>query len=84
MNAATAKNNMIPFGAIQNEMGINAAENSLPRMKTIKEVSELTGLPYSLLRNLCIQKKITYFRTGKKYLINYDKFIDFLNTGENA
>ena len=54
----------------------------LPKMKTLKEMSELTGLPYAMLRNLCMQNKIVYIRTGKKYLINYDRFIDFLNQGQ--
>lgn len=59
-------------------------KQKLPVMKPIKEMSELTGLSYTLLRSLCIQNKIIFIKTGKKYLINYDKFIDFLNSGEPA
>ena len=74
-----------------NIIDINRAENiqplavdsvQLPKMKTLREMSELTGLSYAMLRNLCIQNKIVYIRTGKKYLINYDRFIDFLNQGQ--
>lgn len=54
----------------------------LPNMKSIKEMTQLTGLSYSFLRQLCLQNKIIHIRTGKKYLINYDRFIDYLNTGE--
>lgn len=54
----------------------------LPNMKSIKEMTQLTGLSYSFLRQLCLQNKIVHIRTGKKYLINYDRFIDYLNTGE--
>lgn len=54
----------------------------LPNMKSIKEMAQLTGLSYSFLRQLCLQNKIIHIRTGKKYLINYDRFIDYLNTGE--
>lgn len=56
----------------------------LPRMKTIKEMVELTGLPYTFFRGLCVQNKIVYIKTGKKYLINYDRFIDYLNSGEQS
>ena len=48
-------------------------------MKTIKEMMELTGLSYTFLRKLCMQNEIVHIRTGKKYLINYDKFVDYLN-----
>lgn len=51
-------------------------------MKPIKEMVELTGLSYSFLRQLCMQNKIVHIRSGKKYLINYDRFIDYLNIGE--
>lgn len=54
----------------------------LPNMKSIKEMVELTGLSYSFLRQLCMQNKIVHIRSGKKYLINYDRFIDYLNIGE--
>ena len=55
---------------------------NLPRMKSIKEMVELTGLAYSHLRGLCVQNKIVFIKTGKKYLINYDRFIDYLNHGD--
>lgn len=51
----------------------------LPVMKTIKEMVELTGFTYMHLRNLCLENKIVHVRAGKKYLINYDRFVDYLN-----
>ena len=56
----------------------------LPRMKSLKEMVELTGFSYHFLRNLCLQNKIVHVKTGKKYLINYDRFIDYLNSGESS
>lgn len=56
----------------------------LPKMKTINEMVELTGLPYTFFRGLCVQNKIVYVKTGKKYLINYDRFVDYLNSGERS
>lgn len=53
-----------------------------PRMLTIKQTAAETNLPYELIRKLCLQNKIVFIRTGNKYLINYEKFIDYLN-GEN-
>lgn len=54
----------------------------MPMMKTIKQIMEETGLSYKYLVKLCQQNRITHIRTGKKYLINYEKFIEFLNVGD--
>ncbi len=51
-------------------------------MKTIKQCQELTGLPYSAIRNLCVQNKIKYFRSGTKYYIYVESLIQFLSRGE--
>lgn len=53
----------------------------IPEMVTISELSERTGLPYSFIRKLCIQNKIVHIRSGNKYLINFNRFLEFLNTG---
>jgi len=55
--------------------------SSIPRMRTIKEASIETGLPYHTIRQLCLDGKITYIKAGNKYLVNLDRFIDFLNAG---
>lgn len=69
-NLTVIKNNAVP-----EDMGTKA----LPQMKPIKEMMALTGLSYTYLRQLCLEGKIVHIRAGKKYLINYDRFIDFLN-----
>lgn len=51
----------------------------VPEMLTLKQVSERTNLSYNYLRALCMQKKIIYVRAGSKYLINFQKFCDYLN-----
>ena len=53
----------------------------VPTMLPIKKVASLTNLSYHFIRKLCIANKIVYVRTGCKYLINYEKFLEFLNTG---
>lgn len=80
-NATTAvKNN---FRVIEGDNNKQSADNGelqkLPVMKSIKEMVELTGFSYMHLRNLCLENKIVHIRAGKKYLINYDRFCDYLN-----
>ena len=77
--------------AVKNNLRVIEGDNSrqsannnrdlpkLPIMKTIKEMVALTGRPYSYFRNLCIQNEIVYTKAGKKYLINYEKYVDYLN-----
>ena len=56
--------------------------NIVPRMLTIKEISAETDISYHTIRQWCLEGKISYVKAGNKYLINWDKFIDFLNAGE--
>lgn len=57
-------------------------EYMIPEMLTIKEASSRTGLSYDFIRKLCLSKKIVFIRSGAKYLINFDRFIEYLNQGE--
>ena len=54
----------------------------IPKMIGIAEASKKTGLSYDFIRKLCLQDKIVYVRAGVKYLINWDKLVEFLNQGE--
>ena len=56
----------------------------VPRMRTIKETARETGLAEHYIRQLCILGKICCVRAGRKWLVNLDKFIDFLNVGEQV
>lgn len=55
--------------------------NTIPRMRSIMEVSSETGIPYHTIRQWCLEKRIVHIKAGNKYLVNLDRFIDFLNTG---
>lgn len=55
---------------------------AIPRMKTIQQVANETGLAYGNIMNLCKQNKIVHIRTGAKYLVNFDKLIEYLNAGD--
>ena len=53
-------------------------------MKTIKEAAAETNVSYDFIRKLCLQNKIVFIRAGAKYLINMEKFVEFLNEGEQV
>lgn len=50
-----------------------------PRMVTIKELSELTGLSQYCIRSLCKQGKIKYLKSGTKTFINYQRFLEYMD-----
>ena len=54
----------------------------IPKMVSLAEASKESGLSYDFIRKLCLQNKIVYVRAGVKYLINWDKLVEFLNQGE--
>ena len=58
-------------------------EKKVPRMVKIKTAAAESGLSYDAIRKLCLQKKIPFIRSGAKYLINMDRFIDYLNGDAN-
>ena len=53
-----------------------------PRMMTVKQLSAQTGVSEFHIRRLIKGNRITYIRTGIKYLVNYEKFVDYLNNGD--
>ena len=56
----------------------------IPEMVPLKEASSRTGISYDWLRKLCLQGKIVHIRAGSKYLVNFGKLIDYLNTGDQG
>ena len=59
----------------------STSDKETPVMLSITELSKRTNLSYSFIRKLCIEKKIVYIKSGTKYLVNFNKFIEFLNKG---
>ena len=47
-------------------------------MWTLKQASAETGLSYYFLRNLCLQKKIKFVRSGTKYFINKASLLEYI------
>lgn len=53
----------------------------MPKMMTLREAAEATGLTYSCLRRWILEGQFTYFvKAGSKYLVNMDRLADFLNS----
>lgn len=76
-----------PYAVIFNDKAPRGSDGmskplSAPRMRTIDEVSKLTGLSYTFIRKLCLNGKIVHVKTGRKYLVNLDRFYEYLNTGD--
>jgi excisionase family DNA binding protein len=55
---------------------------NVPEMLTTSETAERSGLAKHYVRQLVLQGKIVHVRAGKKYLVNIDKFYDYLNSGD--
>lgn len=54
----------------------------IPIMIPIKPLAEKAGVSYDFIRKLCLAGKIVFIRAGTKYLINEEKFYEYLNTGD--
>ncbi len=52
------------------------------QMVTLKEASSRTGISYDRLRKMCINNQIVHIKAGSKFLLNWEKLVDYLNNGE--
>lgn len=50
-----------------------------PQMKTIQQLADESGIAYGAIRRWCLEGKIVFVKAGTKYLINVEKFYNFLN-----
>lgn len=55
----------------------------VPRMLTVKQLSKETGISEFHIRRLIKSNRITYIRTGTKCLVNFDRFVEYLNNGDS-
>lgn len=56
-------------------------EERRPLMVTINEAAVRTGLSPYTVRKLCWQGRIVTLKSGKRWLINYESLIRFLEKG---
>lgn len=52
---------------------------TIPTMLSIKETAERTNLSETYIRKLLWDNKIVHVKSGKKYLVNLERLIDYLN-----
>lgn len=60
----------------------NETEKTLiiPRMETIKKTAEIFGLPVHFVRTKVSSGEVVAVRAGRRFLVNVDKFAEYLNT----
>ena len=59
-------------------------EIKVPTMLSIKETAKVTGIAEYNIRQLVAGNKICFVKAGKKYLVNLEKFVEYLNTPQKA
>lgn len=55
-------------------------EFSIPKMATIEETAAMFGVSSYFVRKLVRGGKVVAVKTGRKYLVNIDRFAEFLNS----
>lgn len=58
-------------------------ELKIPILRTIEECAKATEISKYHIRQLVLNNKIKYIRSGKKYLINFESLIQYLNSENN-
>lgn len=56
----------------------------VPTMWTIQQAATETNIAVSHVRKLVAEKKISYIKTGKKYLINAESLCEYLTDCNNT
>lgn len=65
------------------QTGMNETR-TVPKMLTIRQLAEQTGISEYAIRRMCKNNEITFIKTGSKYLVNFNLFLDFLNSGHHG
>lgn len=55
----------------------------IPTMVVPDKAAKITGLSVDHIRGLCRMGKIVHVKAGKKFLINLEKLVEYLNNGES-
>ena len=55
-----------------------------PKMLTISETAKRANIAEHCVRQLVKCGKVSHIKTGVKVLINWEKFVQFLNEGERV
>ena len=66
----------------QQELNFIKSDVRIPRMVPLQTLADESGISYKALWLMCKRNKIVHIKAGNKFLVNVDKFIEFLNTGD--
>ena len=55
---------------------------NIPTMLSVRETARKTKVSETYIRQLLRDKEIVFVKSGKKYLVNLERFIDYLNNQE--
>ncbi len=61
---------------------MNEKQMKLPVMKKISDTAKLLNLTEYHVRQLVLQNKVKYVKSGIKYYLNLDSVIEYLTNGE--
>lgn len=53
-----------------------------PTMLSVPQTAERSGVSKWSIRKMCEENKIVHVKLGSKYLINWEKFVEHLETGD--
>lgn len=53
---------------------------TVPHMENIKKTAEIFGLPEHFVRAKVASGEVVAVRAGKRFLVNVEKFAEYLNT----
>lgn len=76
--ASNTTTNTLP----EQELNFIKSDVCIPRMVPIQTLADESGISYKALWQMCKQNKIVHIKSGNKFLINVDKFVEYLNAGE--
>ena len=60
------------------------SKKSTPQMRTINEIASDFGLARHFVRQAVLSGKVVHVKAGKKFLVNAERFSDWLNNGEQS
>jgi len=74
----TNNTNILP----EKEFNFIVSDVRIPRMVPLQTLADESGISYKALWQMCKQNKIVHIKSGNKFLVNVDKFVEYLNAGE--
>ena len=58
-------------------------ESMIPRMESLKTLAKESNIPYGRIRLWCLEGKLPYIKSGNRFLVNVDMFVNLLKGERN-